>query len=310
MRRPRRTAAPGRYAALSLSLAACAVLVGCDASGGGPPAAGKKPARAADLPRTSVDLGLPLDDYMLDEFEGYKLSELLRDHMTTCMKEFGHASFSFPPATPPAVTVHNERRYGITDAKLASERGYRVPPVPKSQAEQQLTADESFALTGGSTRPGEFGQGGNDANGKPVPPGGCAGRANEALGYKATDAPGNAQQLQSLDRASFERSLRDDRVKAALARWSACMKEAGYTYPAEPFSASNDPEFTGPRIGEKEKAVAVADVGCKNSSGLLGDWKAVETAVQQQLIAEGGAGVADAKTQTASVRANIRKLAP
>ncbi|WP_329386275.1 hypothetical protein OG625_27405 [Streptomyces sp. NBC_01351] len=312
MRKSRRTPTPGRYTALSLSLAACAVLVGCDTSSGDPSAVGKKPAQAADVPRTSVDLGLPLDDYMLNEFEGYKLAELLRDRTTACMKEFGHASFSFPPATPPSVTVHNERRYGITDAKLASERGYRVPPKSKSQtyAEPELSADESFALTGGSTRPGEFGQGGNDANGKPVPPGGCAGRANEALGYKASDAPGNSQLLQSLDRASFDRSLHDDRVKAALARWSACMKEAGYTYPAEPFSASNDPEFTGPRIDQRERAVAVADVGCKNSSGLLSDWKAVETALQEKLIAEGGTDVAGAKTQTASVRASIRQLAP
>ncbi|MDJ0346696.1 hypothetical protein QMK19_34530 [Streptomyces sp. H10-C2] len=312
MRKIRRTTAPGRYVALLLSLGTCAALAGCDTSSGSPEGVAERPVSAVGTPNTAVDLRLPLDDYMLDEFEGYKLSELLRARMTACMKEFGHISFSLPPAPSPAVAVHNERRYGITDAKLASERGYRVPEKTKPQvsSEPSLSPAESFALTGGSTHPGEFGQGGSDQSGKPVPPGGCAGRANEALGYGSADAPGNPQLVQSLDRASFDQSLQDARVKSALSRWSVCMKKAGYTYPAEPFSASNDLDFTGPTVGEKEKAVAVADVTCKNSSGLIRDWKVVETALQEKLIAEGGTEIAQVKTQTAAVRANIKQLAP
>ncbi|MFF0219794.1 hypothetical protein [Streptomyces vinaceus] len=299
------------YAALGAGL----LVAGCDAQDGPGEAGGARATPAAGSPGTApgtpVALPLPLDSYMLDEFEGHKLSELLRERTTACMKEFGHASFSLPAIPQPAVSVHNERRYGITDSKLAAQRGYRVPATHQAPApEKDLTPAESFTLNGGSSVPGELGNGGKDQNGMTVPPGGCAGRAKEALGYKISDTPGNPQPLQNLDQESFDKSLADGRVKSALAQWSECMKEANFNYPAEPFSASNDPKFAGPAIGEKEKNVAVTDVRCKNSSRLLIEWKAVETSLQEKMIADHGSEIEQFKTQTAVVRANLQRLAP
>ncbi|MEV4190691.1 hypothetical protein [Streptomyces toxytricini] len=297
--------------ALLATLGTGLLVAGCDAQDSRREGSGAQASPTADSPGAPVALALPLDGYMLDEFEGHKLSELMRERTTACMKEFGHASFSLPPIPQPAVSVHNERRYGITDAKLAAHRGYRVRAEnEKSTPEKDLMPAESFTLNGGSSVPGELGSGGKDQNGRTVPPGGCAGRAKEALGYKASDTPGNPQIIQNLDQESFGKSLEDGRVKAALSKWSECMRESGFNYPAEPFSASNDPAFAGPAVGEKEKNVAVADVRCKNSSRLLVEWKAVETSLQEKMIADRSSEIERIKTQTAAVRANIQRLAP
>ncbi|MBZ9642812.1 hypothetical protein [Streptomyces sp. PSKA30] len=149
-----------------------------------------------------------------------------------------------------------------------------------------LSADEEFTLTGGSSKPGETGKGGKNKEGKQVPPGGCSGEALKALGYSPTATPGSPSTVQALDQQSFAASLRTDSVKQALRDWSACMRKKGYTYAAEPFSASNDRRFATRAVTKTEKDVAVADVQCKRSSRLVETWKTEETRIQKSLIAK------------------------
>ncbi|MFC5953983.1 hypothetical protein ACFP51_05585 [Streptomyces pratens] len=245
------------------------------------------PAEHADVPAAeSVDL--PLDRYMFNEFEIHDLSTLLRTLTLTCMKENGFAGTDLPKPPDPGVSKHNERRYGITDGRLAIRLGYRAPQsvTTSPKAEETLSTDEEFTLTGGSSKPGETGKGGKNKAGRKVPLGGCRGEALKALGYAPTAIPGNPPAVQALDQQSFEASLRTGNVKQALQDWSTCMQDHGHTYTAEPFSASNDRRFATRTVTAAEKDVAATDVRCKKSSRLVDTWKAEETKIQRSLMAE------------------------
>ncbi|MBZ9642813.1 hypothetical protein [Streptomyces sp. PSKA30] len=73
------------------------------------------------------NIDLPLDRYMFTEFEIHDLSSLLLTRTQACMKEHGHADTDLPKPPDPGVSQHNERRYGITDGRLAERLGYRTP---------------------------------------------------------------------------------------------------------------------------------------------------------------------------------------
>jgi hypothetical protein len=232
-------------------------------------------------------VSLPLDAYMFNEFEVYDISRILRTRTLACMKQYGHAATTFPVPPAPGVTKHNERRYGITDGRLAERLGYRAPNTGTSPVKKRtLTSDEEFTLTGGSTRPGEVGKGGKNKAGEKVPVGGCSGQALEALGYSPTATPGNPSAVQSLDKESFMASLKTKSVASALKSWSACMREKGYAYAPQPFSASNDRRFATPSVTQAEKDVATADVACKKTSHLVKIWRAEEARIQKSLIAQ------------------------
>ncbi|MER7171627.1 hypothetical protein [Streptomyces mesophilus] len=258
-----------------LSVSACTV----DDSPGGE---GKDNSSDA-LPARRI--GLPLDSYMLDDFQLYKSSVLLRELSISCMKKYDHKEFTLDSPPEPGISVANERRYGITDGVLAAKNGYRVPEqVKEPDSGHEISPEEAFTLTGGSTDPGTVGKGGVDSHGNQIPRGGCKGQALKKLGYTPTGVPGNPQFVQDLSLSSFQESMKHPEVKDALSKWAACMSKSGYTYKAEPFSASNDPRFSTPEAGELEKSVAVADVSCKNSSGLIVAWQGVESAIQRDLI--------------------------
>lgn len=89
-----------------------------------------------------------------------------------------------------------------------------------------------------------------------MPPGGCHSEALKALGYVPNAAPSNPPAVQALDQQPFEASLRTGSVKQTLQNWSACMRDQGYAYGAEPFSVSNDRQFATRSVTAAEKDVA------------------------------------------------------
>ncbi|MER5909787.1 hypothetical protein ABT124_04575 [Streptomyces sp. NPDC001982] len=270
----------------------------------------KASAKDAELP-TAQNIDLPLDRYMFTEFEIHDLSSLLLTHTLACMKEHGHADTDLPEPPPLGLSKHNERRYGITDGRLAKRLGYRTTAQSAASVrgeKKMLSADEEFTLTGGSSKPGETGKGGKNKAGKQVPLGGCSGEALKTLGYSPTATPGNPAIVQTLNQQSFAASLRMDSVKQALQDWSACMRKKGYAYAAEPFSASNDRRFATRAVTKTEKDVAVADVQCKKSSRLVETWKAEETRIQRSLIAKHQQELEKAAKQYDATLPLIKKL--
>jgi hypothetical protein len=91
---------------------------------------------------------------------------------------------------------------------------------------------------------------------------------------------------------SFGYSRGQPPVRAAITRWSDCMKQHGFDYP-DPFAPIRDPRFEARRLAASatEIAAAMADVDCKRRGNLVGTWFTVERSYQQSLVAENRAGL-------------------
>jgi hypothetical protein len=179
-------------------------------------------------------------------------------------------------AAVPLPPAGNAQRYGLTDEREARANGYHLPGGVAgigSPALPRLSAAQESALTGsGPGRPGDG----------PVPDGGCAGEAGRTLdaGAPRPRDPGLGQRL-GLE--SFARSKQDRRVRAAFGAWSACMRRAGFAY-RDPMRTNDDPAFRTDRPSRRELAVALADVGCKQSVGLVAVWASAEAAHQRRAL--------------------------
>jgi hypothetical protein len=269
-----------------------AVLAGCTAGG-----AARDSARAAH-PTARVTTAasaaqLPVAAYELSptqESEANYLGLLLEKN---CMARLG---FRFLPGLSPGdialevrtVSELNSRIWGITDPVAAREYGYHLPPWMQGPGKPQtigsLPAAEQFALTGvtlGGDRPSRPPAG---AGGFRVPAGGC-----QALATRDTPAglgPNGGTGTQLMDAIgtqSFLRARSSPRVLAVFARWSACMRGRGYRY-SSPFAAAASANLNGP-VTRAEIRMAMTDVACKQSVGLVGVTFSVQAGYQQQMLA-------------------------
>ncbi|WP_462183686.1 hypothetical protein [Frankia sp. AgKG'84/4] len=266
-------AAPSR-ALIPWALAAALTVPAMVGAGCG--GAGEKPA--ADVPTVVTDasrLRLPLDRYLLDPRDADLAARGYRVLLRRCEQRFG---ITGPPEPPPAAgpRTANERRYGITDRRLATTAGFRVstdPPVSVAKPTEAADPRTSEVLTG---------EGRHVVDGQPVPPGGCSGEASRGM---RAGAPAAVDRFlaQRLSQDSYFRSQRDPRVQAVLRTWSDCMRGRGFSYPT-PLAAAGDPHFrTGP-VTPTEKAAATADLGCKATTNLIGVWSSVEADLQRSAI--------------------------
>jgi hypothetical protein len=269
--------------------------------------------------RTVADIALPLDAHRLNQRE-YRTVQRAAWRLTRdCVRRFG-GDYTVPEsavvANLPRFDNDNERRYGLFDADLAAVRGYNVPPdqlpppVDRSRG-WNPSETEKLLVRGGvtpgggppgtarsdtarpdsarpdSARPGSARPGTaqdpdvpTDVAGKPLPDGGCQGEADRAIAAGAPRPPDEhlANRL-SID--TFRRSEGDSRVREAMARWSACMTRAGYSY--RDIWEPNDYLWPDP-VGAEEIGTATADVACKRETGLVAVWLRVETAYQRRVI--------------------------
>jgi hypothetical protein len=228
----------------------------------------------------SIDLRLPVQDYLLTDAQAQRLSRARLILIQRCMRRFGfdYAVPQSASATEYGPRSLTDRRYGITDARLAATSGYglgdRDPSLQKRPQRPKLGVDGDTVLSG---------QGQSSIKGMPVPQGGCLGEADHALDASVPPAadPDLGQKLQF---QSFEWAKRDERVQAVFRAWSACMAASRYHY-ADPLAVAADPRFEGP-VNSKEIAVALADIGCKVHANVVGVWFTVESAYQAQRIGQ------------------------
>ncbi|GAA2750398.1 hypothetical protein [Kitasatospora cinereorecta] len=169
-----------------------------------------------------------------------------------------------------AVSGYHYKRYYIsgraTDAPPSWAAGDRSAAGGAPSAEQESVLTGSVRTYGGSV----------------VPEGGCDGEAKRRLtaggGYYGTpELPGR------IDADSFDRSAADPRVRAAVARWSACMAERGHPYP-DPLAAASDRRWNTAAPSDGELATARADLDCKRRTGLVPLWLGVEQELQNAEI--------------------------
>jgi hypothetical protein len=242
---------------------------------------------SADDPSGEPDIGelltvedmasfrLPLDDYHASGRDLQKLATAETLLVNQCLGRYG---LELPPREEPAEYGSiNARRYGITDAAQAAERGYHGPaPSEDAPTAAATVAPEVEAVV--------TGQGPRTYEGQPVPQDGCIGEARRELA-NGTD-PAVAMDLgESLAGETWQVSKEDSRVRSAFSAWSACMTRAGYDY-ADPFRANDDPAFGTAEPTPDEIAVATADVRCKREANVVNVWATVETAYQQRAIEE------------------------
>ncbi|MEW9556463.1 hypothetical protein [Nonomuraea sp. NPDC050783] len=218
-------------------------------------------------------LTVPFDAFTLSRLD-IQTIEYAEDLLTrACMRAAGFDWEMLPPPASTDSDPMHRRRYGVIEPEVAERYGYHLPPLaPDQRAREQVwRRREALPLARRRTAYGPDGQGG------------CrrTARLRVAEGVPALDQ----QQLNSYIGSTFTASQRMPAVMAAFEAWSRCMSGKGFTYDT-PLAAAGDPawmksDLTSPR----EIAVAVADVECKQTTGLVAVWSAADKAVQLDAIA-------------------------
>ncbi|MEE1812197.1 hypothetical protein [Streptomyces sp. BE133] len=307
----------GPVALLALTLCACSSA----GAGGTEPELGSVPTPGHLDP---AQITTPLDAYLPTPEENYALKKARVLLVNACMRRLGYGQNPQPLGrfTGKAYLEHNE--FLVVPLAQAEQYGYKQPPEPKStgsatdsQYSKNTTETQASLLTG---KVATFG-------GHKVPEGGCEGEAlrtvtagaetaqevklpdgSAAGARKGGFSEGYAEMVVSSARGKAMAKTRDDsRFAAAAERWSDCMKKQGYDYDS-PSGAWNDKAWSdAARAGEKELAVAVADMGCKKKANYLGVGIAVETVYEKQVIEESAEVLKDAKDKTARWIENANK---
>lgn len=179
------------------------------------------------------------------------------------------------------------RRYGVTDADIASRWGYHLTPddgvTDRSEPGNPVTAGEMLVWTGyADGRPQAEEQDPAMYNGMRVPEGGCAGEASRSLEFTSREDVAEPLVV-SIDFGAFRQATDDGRVRAVFGEWSECMRAKGYDYP-DPIAAGGAADVTTAEPSTAEVRTATADVACKAQHNVIGVWFAVESAYETAMI--------------------------
>ncbi|MQS35088.1 hypothetical protein FFZ77_05435 [Streptomyces katsurahamanus] len=260
------------------------VLTGCSTGGSSLEAASKP--RVPTLLK-SVDLRLPLEDYLFSDAERMRLDEGRAALINKCLRRFEMRDDFKLPGMPPGPRSLMDRRYGLTDEAAARTHGYHLRDDPRGRSatsppEAGTAAEKKrLAVLQGADEAKSDGGRALRVKGMTVPAGGCVGEADREIAGKDRLGPGEL--ARSANFQTFDISKRDPRVTEVFKEWSECMKKAGHSYP-DPLAAMSDSGFQGKSSTRAESKVAVADVDCKRQTNLIGIWFTIETAVQKELI--------------------------
>ncbi|MEU6017175.1 hypothetical protein ABZ826_24920 [Streptomyces sp. NPDC047515] len=239
---------------------------------------------------------LPVERYLTTEAEDRTLALARNKLVEKCMRSAGYSDFMMPPHVGNPVKLIT-RRYGLTDLNEAQRRGYEptdneASENSTSEFNESLSPDARKRLVGDSGAPVEPGSRLRDP--------GCLGHALEVINgskppYEKIDAA--AMKVQA---DSWNRSFRDGRLINYFEKWSACMRRSGYS-----FRTPMDAPGEGKMNKSKEIKMAVTEVKCNISSGLLDRWYAIDSDYQKTLIRknivalEKGRKVMDSRLRTA-----------
>ncbi|MFJ8442772.1 hypothetical protein [Kitasatospora griseola] len=294
----------------SVALVTVTALAGCSGMGSEMPKARSKQAALKNisgpepsippLPAVADDPSKPLDFQAggavirpdgslilpLDAYDSTNAQDVLARATTVlaqqCMRGKGlelpaalmEQAASKPP--PPSVI------YGVLNMDDARAYGYRMPPAPANSPVPP--GADSSEITEAVT------QAYFDDRKQNKP--GCRSEAQKQL--DAENVLNDNVYLQDLRSEARTAAHRDSRVTAVTAKWSACMKAAGFDYP-DPTAPAHDRSLLGkglptpagaalPPTSPAEVAVAVADVTCKRQTQYLETVALVTAAYQQEII--------------------------
>ncbi|MFI6284335.1 hypothetical protein ACIBCM_06165 [Streptomyces sp. NPDC051018] len=263
------------------------LLAGCGSGPGtGQPGEGSAPATLAPAPPTRPGNALPLDAYLPSPEEQARSDRAQATLERACLTRYG-LRWEGPDALALETggrMVLSERatRFGVVDPRQAERYGYHAPDwsthnprVRKLLARHaDVPRDVEKVLHGTAT---EFAD-------KPVPRNGCR---SEAAGRLAAGAPQADRNLPGrLADEATAASARDPRLTAVLKEWRTCMTGAGHRHGyTSPYAAAHDARWQRDEApGERELAVAAADVRCQRQAGYLPVLVEVTSRYQRDLI--------------------------
>lgn len=252
------------------------------------------PARSSAIGGAGTTVGqeprpLPLDAYMYSDEQRAAVQQAENALAGECMRRYGFDPLPVPdlPA-PPAL---GDRRYFQVGLARAQQFGYSVDDLivaaqSAMDAVAQTPMTDSYARalygTSGPQQRGAARPGGSRGPGGATPSDGCLGEARATVAGEDTNG-GLAQLVSRLQLEAFDRSQHAPSTEHAIADWAACMQGRGFTY-RTPADATNDPRWSSPGATPEEIATAVADMGCKESVGLVDIWYQAEVEEQERVI--------------------------
>ena len=241
-----------------------------------PPALGTTPAGSvAALPLDAYVDNSPADGNLLIEVNGLLTQQ--------CMKGKG---FSYRPATPSGTaSTAPAPVYGITDLRQATSYGYGGAPSGTGKASGVPSITQQLAVHGAGWVIALYG--GNYDGQHPAAALGCVDSAADPL-YESAYGTIDRSIVGELGSDALNRTEADPRIVALFQAWSSCMSARGFNYP-DPMHAAGQ---RWPALASAtERATAVADVRCKQSTDLARIFSTADAGYQQQLIAQNKAAL-------------------
>ncbi|WP_385625544.1 hypothetical protein PXH67_43400 (plasmid) [Streptomyces sp. P8-A8] len=231
---------------------------------------------------------LPIELYLYNAEEAKMKNEALVELIRICMSRFD-LKYS-GPAEGQQEIIFSNRRYGVTDIAEAREFGYRPAVAQALRPQPEIPADPEYQrIMVGQNPRGEL-AGEESINltksGRRIPYRGCIGESRRNLRDPEKDGIGNSEVAHQIDISGWKQSMRDTEVRNAFTSWSKCMKVSGYNYP-DPMAAVDDPRWRREEVASAaEKAVAVADIRCKEKSNVADIWRTADAKRQRVMMAE------------------------
>lgn len=227
---------------------------------------------AAPEPTKEVrELVLPLDRYQLSVNDIY-LIETAKDLLTRdCMKKQGYV-WEVIGDRKHYPDLRNRRRYAVIEMPVAKEMGYKTNPRLLGSTDVTAQKLDREARMSPEARKAAM-----------DPGNGCYKQAGDRL------ASGNEEDEDLVNRLnvdSLDRALKSPRVVPAMRSWVRCMAQEGYRY-KDFYAASEDPRWAKTKTpSAAEKKTAVADVACKQRTGLVKLLTETERSIEERDIRE------------------------
>lgn len=188
--------------------------------------------------------------------------------------------------------------YGITDRAQAALHGYRdpnvafvdssgkvqLPPGMREESPQEQEASYLVALRGAVDGPL------TDDKGRFKPVGCLYESLYKIYDYQAAESRADLDLPGRLAAEANDRAARHPQVTAGVAAWSECMRAKGFNYanPQEPLNATWSDKSA-------EVATALADIACKEHTGLVTTWLSAISGYQHELIDRNASALAELK---------------
>jgi len=268
---------PGRLATALALLTVPGLLAGCSAAASsvtsGPPAVMVTPT-----PLAPAQLSVPTLGYEPTMGQTVAVTRAVTTLAGRCVRSYGLRAPAGNLLIVAPISDISVLQIQVGWLSLASARRYGYYPPP-SELDQQLVELARQAYTAGATAPPAAAPGlagvlhgapGAQENGRPVPAGGCVGRAERALGDVGLLYRGQADVASQVFRDAVLEMRQDPRVLSVIRRWRSCMRARGFRYQS-PDAAQLDPRWAaeGTPVAEIARtrplqvAVATSDARCR-----------------------------------------------